>query len=429
MPQIKTRTYDFLRGFNPLYVAISLSMLMLAGIILLKGASVFNADSVSYVSAWNDCYSQGNIDTFRTPVYPVLIGIGRILFGAEYWSLFPTLVQISVFYACAVPFSKMALSILSNRKVAWCTVYIYLLFYPVINTLPLLGTEALSFSITTLWIYCVWHFMRRPQWGYGIAVCLLTITDIMLRPSLLILAIAIAILALTGIFMRQYRRQVLLLLLTLIPVGAAYKLYVNEMIRLTGYNSISIVSAYNNYYMARQYNDIFPELLSDNPEALEVMQRFQKDGDRLSREYLLKQWREIIELEESGIMNYNQMNDYAADVKKHHPEIWFKNIGIRIADSLKAQGPVKNMCNYLVVLLYTVFFVVGWIKFRQFSLVNFLILMIGGGSLLSIFLYAQNDFGRLMLPTSGGLILMGGQLLNCIRLHPLSINLRRMYPL
>mgnify|MGYP005872553079 CR=1 FL=1 len=424
----KTRIYDFLRGFNPLYVAIALSMLMLAGIIMLKGAVIYNADSLSYISAWDDCYSQGKIDEWRTPVYPVIIGLGKFLLGAEYWEIFPTIVQIIVFYSCSIPFCKMAFNVISNRRVAWFTIFLFFLFYPIINTLPLLGTEALGFSLTSLWLYCVWRFMQYARWGYGISVCLLTITAIMLRPAFLILIFAIIGLFAVGIFMKNYRRQTLLLLLTLIPVGIVYKVYTNEMKHLIDLDTISIVSVYNTYSMARQYNDIFPELLADNPQAIAVMQEYHKNGDSRSIEYILKQWEEIAVMEDSGTMTYLEMNDYALAVKKEHPGLWLKNIGKRIIDSLTSQGPVKNACNYLVVTLYTVFFIVGWIRFRRFSLVNFLILMIGGGSLLSIFLYAQNDFGRLMLPTSAVLILMGGQLLNCIRLHPLSIKLRRMYP-
>lgn len=423
MAQIKTRIYDFLRGFNPLYVAISLSMLMLAGIIMLKGVAVWNADSSSYVGAWDEYYSHGEIDIFRTPVYPTVIGIGKILFGTGYWVLFPTIIQIMVFYACGIVFSKMILKVISDRRIAWVTVFIYFFFYPIINMLNVLGTEALAFSLTSVWIYCIWRFIQRAGWKYGIYISLLTVTGIMLRPSFLILAIAIVGLAIAGVFIRNYRRNVLLLLLTLLPVGTVYKIYANEVERKSGLDTISVVSVINQYYMARQYKDIFPEFLPDNPKAIALMNRYQK------REDLLWLWTEITQIEETRTMSYQEMEDYAAAMKHTYPGLWYGYIGKRILAGVIDEGSIKNMCNYLVVTLYTVFFVVGWIRTRRFSLVNFLILMIGGGSLLSIFLYAQNDFGRLMLPTSGVLILMGGQLLNCIRLHPLSIKLRRMYPL
>lgn len=428
MEMTKGRIYDFIRGFNPLYVAIALSLLMLAAIILLKGASLYNTDSHSYVGAWNECYFHGEIDTFRTPVYPVLIGIGRLLFGQEYWTLFPTLLQTIIFYVCGILFSRMILETIPSRRIAWITIFVYFLFYPIVNSLPILGTEALGFSLTSAWLYCVWRFMERAHWGYGIAIALLTVTEIMLRPSLLILCFAIVGLAVAGMFFKRYRRHGLLLLVTLIPSGLVYKVYVDEMVRLTDYDSISIVSVYNRFFMARQFNDIYPEFLTDNPLALEVMQSYQAAGDSLMQGYRNNaRWREIAALENSGAMDFNQMDAYVNAMKSKYPEVWYANTARRIANSFTHEGPVKNICNYLVVMLYTAFFVTAWIRLRRFRLVNFLILMIGGGSMLSILLYAQSDFGRLMLPTSAALILMGGQLLNCIRLHPLSISIRKFF--
>lgn len=419
----------FLRNFNPLCIAIALSMLMLAAIILLRGAVIYNGDTPSYISAWNECYSHGEIDIFRTPVYPLLIGVGKMLFGSEYGLLFPIIVQIITFYVCGIFFSRMISEIISNRRVALFTIFLYFLFYPVVNSLPLLTTEALGFSLTSLWIYFVWLFLKRASWNYGIAIAILTVIEIMLRPSFLILAFAIVGLAAAGIFIKSYRRQTLLLLLTLIPVGAVYKIYVDEMENRINMSTISVVSVYNEYYMARQYNDVFADLLTDDPQALKIMRNFQLSVDSmLNGDKNNALWREIATFENLGNSGLRQMKNYAMGVKEHHPDVWYSYILRRIATSLEKEGPVKNACNYLVVTIYTVLFVIVWIRRRHFSLVNFLTLMIGGGSLLSIFLYAQNDFGRLMLPTSAILILMGGQILNCLHLHRPRINLDGFFP-
>ncbi|MDE6317392.1 MAG: hypothetical protein K2L73_03220, partial [Muribaculaceae bacterium] len=223
MNGMKKHIHAWLLGFNPLYLAVSLSLLMLAAIITLKGSVMYNADTPSYIQAWNDAYSHGDIDIGRTPVYPVLIGIGRLLFGSTYCLVFPVFLQITVFYICGVLFCKMILSVIPDRRVAWFTVFLYFLFYPIVNTLNLLGTEALAFSLTSLWTWCVWKFMHRATIGNGVAITLITILEVMLRPSLLILPMAIAGLVFAGVFIKKYRRQVLWLLLTLIPVGVVIK--------------------------------------------------------------------------------------------------------------------------------------------------------------------------------------------------------------
>ena len=396
---------------------------MLAVIIMLKGSAVFNDDTLTYISAWDDYLSKGELDIFRTPVYPCIIGIGKMLLGETYWAYFPTILQTIVFYACGIVFTKMIFHFVSNRYAAWATVFLYFLFYPIINMINVVGTEALSFSMVSLWLYCVWQFMEHPRWRYGIYISLITLTLVMLRPSLLILAFAIVGLAIVGSFFKRYRRSVLLMLLTLIPLSAVYVPYVNSIYRLTGLRTIATVSAINKYYMARQYDAIFPELLPDNPEAVKVMRHYSQRTD------CVKLWAEITHLESTGILTDLQMEEYATAFKKQHPDLWYSYIGTRIYDSIFVENSVKSISNYLIILLYTIAFIAMWIKRRKFSLLNFLILMIGGGSMLSLFLYAPNDFCRLMLPTSATLILMGGQLLSCIKHRPWKIKLQGLLPL
>lgn len=417
---------DSIRRINPMYVAVTLSLIMLAVIISVRGA-VHNGDTPSYIGAWDVNYANGILDDFRTPVYPVIIGMGKMLCGSH-WEVFVIALQGIVFYICGIYFSRMAMGIISNRKVAWFTVFLYFLFFPIVNFIPVIGTEVIGFSLAVLWGYCIWRFLQQARWGYGIAISLLTLAEIMLRPSFLVLAIAIACMAAAGIFIRQYRRSVLLLLVTLIPTAAVYTVYTAEMARLTGVNTISTVSIFNKYFMARQYNDILPDLLVDNPAALELQLKYQKDGDVYEEDYINRQWAEIMELVHSGIMNYRMLEEYADGMKERHAGLWYKNILRNISMSLHHQGALKNICNDLVVLLFAVAFLISWIRYRKFPLVNFMSLLVAGGTLLSIFLYAQNDYGRLMLPVSSFLILMGGQMLNCLHWRPLSIRLSGILP-
>jgi len=396
-------------------------MIMLGIIIAVRGA-VHNGDTPSYIEAWDVYYANGIIDEFRTPVYPVIIGIGKLLLGSN-WEVFVISLQAVVFYLCGIYFSRLASGVISNRCMAWVAVFLYFLFFPIVNFIPAIGTEAIAFSLTALWGYCIRRFLQRPCLKYGTAISVLTLTEIMLRPAMLVLAITIVGIAIAGIFMKQYRRKVLPMLLTLTAPAIACGIYMTGIYHITGVRTISVVSTLNKYFMAREYNDILPDLLADNPEALELQLRHHKEGHAYEQDYINAQWAEISELLESGIMSYPALDDYAAAVKKHYPEVWYGNILRNISMSLTHQGPVKNICNDLVVFIFAFAFVAAWIKYRRFTLINFVSLLVTGGSLLSIFLYAQNDYGRLMLPVSPFLILMGGQLLSCIHLHPLSIRL------
>lgn len=411
-----------IKRINPLYAAMALSVLMLVAFMFKEGIVVVNSDTQSYVEAWDNSYSNGVIDNFRTPVYPVLIGIGKMIFGAGDWGLLLTALQIIAFYGCGILFSRMMPVVVRNRRIANVCIFVYFLYFPIVRTLPVMGTEALAFSLTTAWIYCVWRFLVMPGAGRGAAIAILTLAGLMLRPSFLLLAIVILFLAVVGVLMKQRRRTALLLLPTLIPTVVVYMLYSDEIERRTGVDTISTVTIVNNYFMARQYNDIFPELLPDNPEAIRQMHRFQKSGDRISYDYLMPMWNEINYFEENGIMTYREMQDYSMAMKEHYPGLWYKYIGVRIADSFREFNPLRMAFNYLTVILYGMLFLAAWIKLRKFpSSFNFMLLLVGGGSLLSVILYAQTDFGRLLLPTTPVLIMMAGRIAACIRLKPFAI--------
>ena len=401
---------------HPMWVLLAASFAMLATIIFSKGI-IHTLDTQSYIGTWDNAISHGHVDNARTPVYPILFGIGKMLVGDAHCEIFVIIVQIIVFYASALIFRKMIFALVPNRRAAWLTVSVLFLFYPIINYLNVLGTEPLSFSFTALFMYSVWRFLKHPSWKYGIAVTLLIVLEIMLRPAMLILVVVIVLLAVAGVFIRQYRRAALLLLLTLIPIGIIYQIYTAKVEELTGVHTLSTVGTINNYYIARQYNDIFPEYLVDNPAALDMMKRYQEAVDPAAKEYDGKLYNEIVEALTDGILTYKQMDDYARQVRDNHPGKWLQYMFKRIGRSLRSDGPVKTWCNDLIVLFYTIAFLTVWIRRHTFSLINFLTLMMGGGSLISVWLFAQLEFGRLMLPTSAVLILMGGQLLGCIHMR------------
>ena len=56
-------------------------------------------DSSSYISAW-DSFNNGKIDMLRTPVYPVFLGVMKIIFGEHFfvWVLFVCNILSSYFH-------------------------------------------------------------------------------------------------------------------------------------------------------------------------------------------------------------------------------------------------------------------------------------------------------------------------------------------
>lgn len=410
---------------SPLYYALILSVFILAFLMYRGGFAQEWSDTLSYIEAWDNSYSHGELDYFRTPLYPMIIGFAGMIMGNN-WGILVVILQIITFYGCGLLFSRLLLNVIPNRKVAWVCVFIYFLFIPTLKLIPMLGTELFAFSMQSAWIYFTWYFLRRPSWKYGLIITALTFLTVMLRPTFILLPIAVVCLFAVGVWVKKYRKTVLLLLLTNIPIVAVYFPYTHRMEQLYGVNTISIVSSVNLYFMARQYNDIFPELLPHNPEAVNVMKMFQKAGDPISHDYGITMWNEINYLENTGIMTHKQMQDYADAMKSNYPSRWYGNMGNRIVESFRTASPPRTAFNYLIPLIYGLLFLIAWVKYRRLALFNLLLTIVGGGYLLTILLFAPFDFARLFMPAFPIYTLMFGQLLSCISFKPLRISLRKL---
>lgn len=410
---------------SPLYYAILLSVLILAFLMYRGGFAQEWSDTLSYIEAWDNSYSHGELDYFRTPLYPMIIGFAKMIMGAN-WGILVVILQIITFYGCGILFSRVLLNAIPNRKIAWVCIFIYFIFIPTLKLVLMLGTELFAFSMQSAWIYCAWHFLERPSWRYGLIITALTFLTVMLRPTFILLPIAVVCLFAVGVWVKKYRKTVLLLLLTNIPVAAVYYPYTERVEQLYGVNTISIVSSVNLYFMARQYNDIYPELLPDNPEAVKVMVMFQKTGDPISHDYGITMWNEINYLENTGIMSHRQMQDYADAMKSNYPSRWYGNIGKRIVESFRTASPPRATFNYLIPILYGILLLIAWVRYRRLAIFNLLLLLTGGGYLLTIILYAPFDFARLFMPAFPIYILMFGQILSCISIKPFRFSLRKL---
>lgn len=415
------------KTFTPMCVAIAINIVLLIYIVYTHGFVVENTDTASYISAWDECYYYGEIDIFRTPVYPSLIGFFASVMGKS-WAVGLILFQIVMFYIAGFSFKRIVFSQFKSNTAAWIAVFAYFMFYPILKFLFVIGTEAISFSLLVLWAESVWRFLQRPRWWLGVAITLLTLTEIMLRPSMLVLVVALGFFIVAGLSFRQYRKAMLWIIVTLIPVGIVCTLYVNKIEKETGVRTISIVTIFNKYYISREYNHVFPDLMEDYPEALELQYKYQKSGDVFTQENIDRQWIEVGTISGDSLMTLRQIDDYANAVKELHPDIYYGNIRNNIINSLTHEGKYKNAVNMLIVLIYGLLFLIIWLKYKQFPLTNFLWLLVGGGSLLSVILFAQNDYGRLMLPTTPILLLMASQILNCLSIRPFSFNLRNLLP-
>lgn len=95
----------------------------LLAFLAFRSAAVY-IDSPSYLSAWTDCISHGVPDRFRTPVYPLFLGLTTLLAGRHYITL--ALLMQEVFLLFSIYFFHKCCRMLfkSDNLAFWLTAFL-----------------------------------------------------------------------------------------------------------------------------------------------------------------------------------------------------------------------------------------------------------------------------------------------------------------
>lgn len=111
-------------------------------------------DTISYIKAW-DNISNLQIDLWRTPVYPIFIGITKIIFGDNYL-IAGVIIQYVVFFISIGYFYILSCNTIKNNRISWWLTAIYAL-YPCIPTWNcFIQTEAFAiYSMVFLLYYTI----------------------------------------------------------------------------------------------------------------------------------------------------------------------------------------------------------------------------------------------------------------------------------
>lgn len=232
-------------------------------------------DSKSYISA-ADRVINGMPDMFRTPVYPLLIGLFERLLGAEWRIGIITLQYVGVIVS-ALALRVLALKYIRNRKIAFAVTAIYLLMpYTSIYILCIM-TESLAVSGIILLMY----FMLRPLpgtpgVGNALASTILLLFLVFLRPifiSLFPVCIGYYLFLLWRNRKGGHKAGIITVLAGLVTVGGLVFAYNRQITRIYGIKSLSTVTTINKYHILRQAGYLCPDNCR-NPEMAEMMRGF-----------------------------------------------------------------------------------------------------------------------------------------------------------
>jgi len=266
------------KSISPLQLIYTISIIVSLSFILLFHPIEFN-DTPSYLRAW-DNLSNGQLDTFRTPLYPVFIGCAMSLFGKA-WGWVVIIVQYAIFLLSIKYFLRLSSGLL-NEKCALVTTTFYAI-YPTFNSWGnLILTDSLGLSLSVFFFYACYRIIKEGSLRHIILMALLLLLLLAIRPSNISLLIPAAFSFLLLLFVKEKRKAGILGLAGVAFCSVLLIGYSSKIKEKTGVFTPSTVSVSNNLTIARMYGYLSPDAVDDPHRSEVIRQNYEKYGEELT---------------------------------------------------------------------------------------------------------------------------------------------------
>lgn len=329
---------------------IAAGTIILAFALWLGGHSYFAFwDTQTYIDAGGNILRHG-ADAIRTPVYPLIVGLCRLLPGDMTWAYALVILQLGAFTATIPVMWRVAGRLMSARAAlivtaayAWCPTFVSFALFVMpdiwcvigVTVLLALAQKAADRSRNTL-IWCV----------------VVSIALVLLKPSNIYIAIWWAVIA-AAMLLRRNRRW----WYSLIPACAmavALGGYGFLVQRVTGYYTVSVVSDINDLGNAAQRRKLVPDLAPDSATA-DLFRRINA-ADTVTN--LRRRQMAFIGTES---LTYAQIHSVMSATKAYDPARWHRGILVRLFESMPSNAfPIhgSDRLEYYTNALHISFYVV-----------------------------------------------------------------------
>jgi len=222
-------------------------------------------DSHSYFDAFQVLCS-GQLDVYRTPVYPLVVGAFDSLFGPIQFQsdmiferhtvagtgdyiFYIVLLQDIVLVLALCCFLKMMRGLMRSGTCALAltvALELVLLLTARITSIDTVETECFALSWLIFYLYCLWRWVDAHSWRWGLAACVWSLLLLFLRPSLFFVTLMTLVVAAAMVWRRSSRGHWLTLACTVasLLLMVAYCLQIKAQ---TGLFTPSVVSVINRY--------------------------------------------------------------------------------------------------------------------------------------------------------------------------------------
>lgn len=379
--------------------------------LVISAGPQYFIDSFSYIEATANVL-QGVPDIFRTPVYPLIIGICRGIFGAG-GDYAVVILQFLVFLTSGYFLYKIGRQYIGKpRPVFWMTAF-YLIYPSLVEYTVGLLTESLSMSCMIFLTYTLVRFLSSPR---GIMSALWPSIWLMillyLRPAFLFLLPILAVIFIVFCIKKKLGLRLAVVSFGgLLLTGASIFAYTKVITNLYGIHSTSCVTLINNYFTIR-YGGIVDPNLAETPKLREFI-----EGTVPNR---WNHYYETVQSELNHIVETNTWEDlekYENNLIKAYPKDFIKTVFMRwdsyarlfpILPNVVSDFPCKadliydfipNMGAYcLFLLIMSIYSIISWRREREIPIISLMLILICAGLFITTIAGAQDDYARLNAP-------------------------------
>jgi hypothetical protein len=394
--------------------------------LLLFGSGARGSDGYTYYNAW-EILKTHVPDYLRPPVYSIIVGICKELFGFVGSMIALSIIQWCAYIASLQLVWRINCWIGVARKINCISILLYLLIPGLWVHNDIVMAESLSASCVVLFVWLSGRYIQTYKKRYLSASGFLVATMIMIKPMFILL---IPVAGLFWLFACWKRKRHYIIaavaILATIALTETYKWCVHRIWRI---DTITIATIWNDYYCLRGEGLITPEDFKDPDVRAKFIEFYDANpsGWPKSQPY----WRETWEL------GYQNVEPVIKEVKSNHRAEYIASFGHRFIRSLtwcqfydpyedlgeaaydeifegwigltknQPEGFIYPLFPYItfpiyfgwiIWLCFTVMWLYRWIKSKVLPLIPALISVMMLTAYISVIIGSPDIWGRIMSP-------------------------------
>jgi len=369
---------------------------------------VGDLDTPSYLFAKDQLLTYFKLDSFRPPLYPLFLAI-------TYNSIGTTIAQNIIFLISVGFFYSILKMLLSNRRLIFVFMLIYVIHPAFIAYNYILMTESLSISLGTIYLFFLIRYIRQEKTKDCWIFHILTVILILIKPAFLfLLGISVGLFIYQVLFRRNIRRLGLFILPMVVALSSI-GLYSLKMKKDHGVFNVSCVTDINLYWIMSEHNLIDYESIGNGELKPDVQvlpfAYYYVEALHICRAH---GWKELHSIVQASMKKNRRAFLFGEDITK------FRLYNL---NEVVGGGPIGNfwkivsffcsitffqlmtfLCGYFLLIAYSFF------KTRKIPIISITFFVYIAVNLFMLYFFAYNDYSRLATPMLSVSLLVIAQL-------------------